>query len=76
MQKDLDDPDLTLDEMFRFWPPTAAIFVEHGMLCVGCPIARFHTVVDACREYRLDEADFRAELHAITSGSFDPRRSR
>ena len=32
------------------------------MLCFGCPIAPFHTVIDACLEYRLDEDQFRAKL--------------
>jgi hybrid cluster-associated redox disulfide protein len=32
------------------------------MLCVGCLIAPFHTVTDACREYGLDETTFLEEL--------------
>jgi hybrid cluster-associated redox disulfide protein len=34
------------------------------MLCVGCLIAPFHTIVDACMEYGLDEEAFSAELRA------------
>jgi hypothetical protein len=34
------------------------------MLCFGCPIAPFHTVIDACCDYSLDEAEFRAALKA------------
>ncbi|MHA3980873.1 hypothetical protein ACW9UR_24750 [Halovulum sp. GXIMD14794] len=40
MLADIDDPDLTMDEMFRTWPETASVFVKRGMLCVGCHIAR------------------------------------
>jgi len=61
---DPDDPDLTLAEMFRLWPDSATVFLRHQMLCVGCPIAPFHTVIDACLEYGLDEAAFREELRA------------
>ena len=32
------------------------------MACVGCPIAPFHTVADACAEYALAEGRFRAAL--------------
>jgi hybrid cluster-associated redox disulfide protein len=32
------------------------------MLCVGCPISRFHTVANACAEYHLNEKDFLEEL--------------
>lgn len=69
MPQDLDDPDLSLEAMFRRWPPTAAVFLEHAMLCVGCPISPFHTVIDACFEYGLDETAFRAELHRIATPS-------
>ncbi len=60
----MDDPDLPLRLLFDRWPDTAAVFLAHRMFCFGCPIAPFHTVTDACAEYRLDEAGFRAELRA------------
>lgn len=59
----LDDPDLSLDTMMSIWPDTAAVFLRHKMVCVGCMVNPFHTVVDACLEYGLDERIFRAELH-------------
>jgi hybrid cluster-associated redox disulfide protein len=60
----IDDPGLPLQRLFGCWPATARVFLAHRMLCFGCPIAPFHTVVDACAEYRLDESAFRAELRA------------
>jgi hybrid cluster-associated redox disulfide protein len=61
---DIDHPDLPLQSLFDGWPETATVFLAHRMLCFGCPIAPFHTVIDACLEYRLDETGFRRELHA------------
>lgn len=58
----LDDPDLELDVLMAHWPATIGVFLDHRMLCVGCVITPFHTVIDACREYGLDELTFRAEL--------------
>jgi hybrid cluster-associated redox disulfide protein len=58
----IDDPDLPLTTLFREWPETPAVFIRHRMLCFGCPIAPFHTIIDACEEYGLDETEFRAEL--------------
>ena len=60
--RSIDNPDLTLHELFKQWPQTMAVFLRHGMLCVGCCITPFHTVIDACKEYQLNEAAFRAEL--------------
>lgn len=75
MTRDIEDPDLVLAEMFHLWPETASVFLNRKMLCVGCLIGPFHTVVDACREYGLEEDSFRAELRrAITTPSGDRPR--
>ena len=65
----IDDPEMPLHLLFDQWPETAAIFLWHRMFSFGCPIAPFHTVKDACTEYRLDEAAFRAELRVATAAA-------
>jgi hybrid cluster-associated redox disulfide protein len=60
----LDDPTLPLSELFLGWPELSEVFLSRHMLCFGCPIAPFHTVIDACCDYSLDEAEFRAALKA------------
>ncbi|MGJ8615351.1 MAG: hypothetical protein ACSHWS_00835 [Sulfitobacter sp.] len=62
-QQDLDDPDLALDTLMTLWPETIAVFLRYNMVCIGCMVGPFHTVMDACLEYNLDERRFRAELH-------------
>ena len=69
---DIDDPDLPLATLFRTWPGTARVFFAQRTACVGCPIAPFHTVADACAEYRLDEARLRAALRAVAAGAATP----
>ncbi len=63
-QQSLDDPDLSLDTLMSVWPQTIAVFLRYKMLCIGCTVGPFHTVIDACIAYDLDELAFRAELHA------------
>ncbi|MFQ8432815.1 DUF1858 domain-containing protein [Amaricoccus sp. W119] len=75
MTRDIDDPDLPLADLFRTFPGTVRVFWRRRMACVGCPIAPFHTVADACRDYGLDEAAFRAELRAAVSEPTPRRRS-
>lgn len=65
----LDDPDLPLSELFRAWPQTATVFLRHQMLCVGCLVAPFHTITDACAEYHLNEDRFLAELRRAIAES-------
>ena len=65
-----DDPDLPLSDLMTDWPQTIPVFLRHRMLCVGCLINPFHTVVDACAEYHLDEDLFIEELRqAIEAGA-------
>lgn len=61
---DPDNPDLPLADLFAAWPETAQPFLDRNMLCPGCPIAPFHTVIDACDEYHLEEETFRQEIRA------------
>lgn len=49
------DHDMTMDTIMRQWPGSIRVILNHGMLCVGCPIASFHTASDAAREHFLDE---------------------
>ena len=64
---DINDPDLALARLFARWPDAGAVFAAHGMICLGCPISGFHTVIDACAEYQLDEVAFRDELRRMIS---------
>ncbi|WP_068082968.1 DUF1858 domain-containing protein [Polycladidibacter stylochi] len=64
----LDNPDMTLDRLMEQCPQTIPVFLKYKMLCVGCLVNPFHTISDACEEYKLDEQDFRCELErAITA---------
>ncbi|HCP82135.1 MAG TPA: hypothetical protein DIT67_11280 [Octadecabacter sp.] len=60
----LNDPDLPLEDLMREWPQTISVFMRHKMLCIGCMVNPFHTVMDACAEYGLDVSTFYAELAA------------
>jgi hybrid cluster-associated redox disulfide protein len=69
---DFDNPDLPLSEAFARWPELSKVFFEHQMLCVGCPIAPFHTLTDACLEYGLNEDQFRGELDELMGRKYLP----
>ena len=61
MPTGFDDPiafgDLVQDVM-NDQPATIRVFIDFRMGCVGCPIACFHTVDDACREHHVDRDAF------------------
>ena len=51
-----------VDDVMRHEPLTIRVFLNFKMRCVGCPIACFHTVDDACREHGVDRERFLAAL--------------
>lgn len=53
---------MTVDEVMRRWPGTIRVFLDFRMNCVGCPIAGFHTVEDACREHGATPGPFLCAL--------------
>jgi len=60
--KGYDNIDMPLADLMNRWPETIPVFLRHKMLCVGCLINPFHTLVDACAEYSLDLDEFISEL--------------
>lgn len=60
--------DATMDRIMRETPATIRVVLQRKMLCVGCPIASFHTVSDAAREHDLDEDQLRRDLRAAVDG--------
>ena len=65
----LKDPALPLEELMSRWPETITVFMRHNLLCVGCLVGPFHTVIDACAEYGLEVEAFYAELAASITPS-------
>lgn len=66
----LDNPNLSLAVLLARWPQTVSVFLRYRMSCAGCLISPFHTVMDACAEYGLEEEQFMAELRiAVAEGS-------
>lgn len=65
MQKRYHD-DMSMDEIMQIWPASIRTILDYGLLCVGCPIASFHTVDDAVREHGIPEEEFRNALRSIT----------
>ena len=56
-----------IDWVLNRYPATAVVFLRWKMQCVGCPIARFESIDDACRIYQQPVDRFLAELHRESS---------
>jgi hybrid cluster-associated redox disulfide protein len=54
-----------VDEVMRSHLTTIRVFLDFKMGCVGCPIACFHTVDDACAEHGVDRDIFLKALRGV-----------
>ena len=55
---------LLVEDVMSRWPATIRVFLAFRMGCVGCPIAGFHDIDDACREHAVDRERLLAALTA------------
>ena len=58
--------DLVADVM-KGQPAAIRVFLDFRMGCVGCPIACFHTVDDACSEHHVDRDAFLQALRDVVA---------
>ena len=54
--------DATVEDVIIQYPGLGWLFVGHRMLCVGCDIARFHTLREVADMYELNPELFLAEI--------------
>jgi hybrid cluster-associated redox disulfide protein len=55
--------DSLVKEVVESHPQTISVFSKHGLNCVGCYIAPFHTITDTAREYALRLEPLLSELN-------------
>ena len=58
---------LTIERLLSARPRAATVLLRHGMACVGCPMARFETLTEAAREYRLELSELIHEVRSQTA---------
>lgn len=61
--------DDLVDDVMRSAPETIRVFLQFRMGCVGCPIACYHTVDDACREHGVSRDTFLGALRSVGAGA-------
>lgn len=52
----------TIAELLARRPGAAGVLVSHGMHCIGCAIARFETVAEACAIYGVSAEQLLLEI--------------
>jgi len=48
------ESNITVKVLLQHHPQALQVFIDMGLLCVGCPAEEFHTLADVAYEYHLD----------------------
>jgi hybrid cluster-associated redox disulfide protein len=60
-----------VSDLLATWPAAARVLVRHHMHCVGCKIAPFESLKEACEAYGIDPEKLLQELKGILPGPID-----
>lgn len=63
---------MSMDAIMRRWPETIHVVLHHHMLCVGCPLAPFQSVAEACRDNGVDKARFLEDVRCVIEAKGGP----
>jgi hybrid cluster-associated redox disulfide protein len=61
-------PETNVDDLVTRYPSTASVFIKHRMVCVGCEVARFETLAEACQIYRKPLEPLLNDLRRVVAG--------
>lgn len=67
--------DTTIAELLAMHPGAARILLNHRMHCVGCCIAPFETIGEACAVYGVAVEGLLADIDRAARGACAPRSS-
>jgi hybrid cluster-associated redox disulfide protein len=68
MEKTKIKKEMTISEVIEKYPKTVFVFIDYGLHCVGCPMARIEqgeTIVEAAKLHRLDLKKFLQDLNKV-----------
>jgi hybrid cluster-associated redox disulfide protein len=66
--------DSNVDELMTRHPEVVSVFMDRRMHCPGCLAARFETLSEVCRIYRIPLQPLLHELSSLTSGRSGQRQ--
>ena len=56
--------DMPIGEVVQKYPQTAQVFLSHGLMCLGCAVARYENVEQGAWAHGIDVEALVADLNA------------
>jgi len=61
--------DMTIQEVVQNNPETIRVFLEHGLHCIGCSVARYENIEQGALAHGIDVDSLIDDLNAVVSGA-------
>ena len=61
--------DLSVERILTVWPQALPVFIRFHMLCIGCPVTRFHTLREAALAHGIDLEPLESALQTAVSSA-------
>ena len=66
-------PDMTIGQVVSEYPVTIPVFLGHGLMCIGCAVARFENIEQGARAHGIDVAALVKDLNVAVEQKHPPR---
>ncbi len=60
--------EMTIQEVVQSNPETIRVFMEHGLHCVGCSIARYENIEQGALAHGIDVEKLIEDLNKVAGG--------
>jgi hybrid cluster-associated redox disulfide protein len=57
--------DMTIGEVLQKYPESLKVFLSHGLMCVGCAVARFENIRQGATAHGIDVDALMKDLNEI-----------
>ena len=60
--------DMTIGEVLKKYPESLKVFLSHGLMCVGCAVARFENIRQGATAHGIDVDALIEDLNNAVAG--------
>ena len=57
--------DMPIGQVLKKYPQTMRVFLSHGLMCVGCAIARFENIRQGAQAHGIDVDALMKDLNQV-----------
>jgi hybrid cluster-associated redox disulfide protein len=57
--------EMSISDVVHHYPETIAVFMKHGLHCIGCAVAAFESIAEGAQAHGIDIDALMKDLNAV-----------